>query len=60
MGRYKIQWHAAIVSAIDLELAQNRSDWVYHKEYDLNTKPLEIDFTTMKTLRKEKQQNQGF
>ena len=39
----RIQWHAAFVSAMDLELAQNRSNLVYHKEYNLNTKPLEVD-----------------
>ena len=29
----KIQWHAAFVSAMNLELAQNRADLIYHKEY---------------------------
>lgn len=44
----KIQWHAAFVSAMNLELAQNRSDLVYHKEYNLNTKPLEVDLLVIK------------
>ena len=44
----KVQWHAAFVSAMDLELAQNRSDLVYHKEYNLNTKPLEVDLLVIK------------
>lgn len=44
----KIQWHAAFVSAMDLELAQNRSDLVYHKEYNLNKKPLEVDLLVIK------------
>ena len=44
----KIQWHAAFVSAMDLELAQNRSDLEYHKEYNLNTKPLEVDLLVIK------------
>ena len=44
----KIQWHAAFVSAMDLELAQNRADLVYHKEYNLNTKPLEVDLLVIK------------
>ncbi len=44
----KIQWHAAFVSAMNLELAQNRSDLEYHKEYNLNTKPLEVDLLVIK------------
>ncbi len=44
----KIQWHAAFVSAMNLELAQNRSDLIYHKEYNLNTKPLEVDLLVIK------------
>ncbi|MDE7183025.1 MAG: hypothetical protein K2O40_00835 [Lachnospiraceae bacterium] len=44
----KIQWHAAFVSAMNLELSQNRSDLEYHKEYNLNTKPLEVDLLVIK------------
>lgn len=44
----KIQWHATFVSEMDLELAQNRSDLAYHKEYNLNTKPLEVDLLVIK------------
>ncbi len=31
-----------------LELAENREDLVYEKEYNLNTKPLEIDLLVIK------------
>ncbi len=48
MEDMKIQWHAAFVSAMNLELAQNRSDLIYHKEYNLNTKPLEVDLLVIK------------
>ena len=48
MEEAKIQWHAAFVSAMDLEFAQNRSDLVYHKEYNLNKKPLEVDLLVIK------------
>lgn len=48
MKNAKTQWHAAFVSAMDLELVQNRSDLVYHKEYNLNTKPLEVDLLVIK------------
>jgi len=44
----KIQWHTAFVSAMDLELMQNRSDLEYHREYNLNTKPLEVDLLIIK------------
>lgn len=33
---------------MDLELAQNRSNLIYHKEYNLNTKPLEVDLLVIK------------
>ncbi len=48
MEDVKVQWHAGFVSAMDLELAQNRSDLEYHKEYNLNTKPLEVDLLVIK------------
>ena len=44
----KIQWHPAFVAAMDLELIQNRNDLIYEKEYNLNTKPLEIDLLVIK------------
>lgn len=33
---------------MDLEFAENRADLVYEKEYNLNTKPLEIDLLVVK------------
>lgn len=44
----KIQWHPGFVAAIDLEFADNRKDLIYEKEYNLNTKPLEIDLLVIK------------
>ena len=44
----KIQWHPGFVAAMDLELAANRKDLIYEKEYNLNTKPLEIDLLVIK------------
>lgn len=38
-----IQWHPGFVAAINLELIKNRNDLMFEKEYNLNTKPLEID-----------------
>lgn len=48
MSDIKIQWHPGFVAAMNLELAENRADLVYEKEYNLNTKPLEIDLLVIK------------
>lgn len=44
----KIQWHPGFVAAMNLELASNRDDLIFEKEYNLNTKPLEIDLLVIK------------
>lgn len=44
----KIQWHPGFVAAMNLEFEENRMDLVYEKEYNLNTKPLEIDLLVIK------------
>lgn len=44
----KIQWHPGFVAAINLEFAKDRSGLVFEKEYNLNTKPLEIDLLVIK------------
>ena len=43
-----IQWHPAFVSAMNLEFTENREDLVFEREYNLNTKPLEIDLLIIK------------
>lgn len=48
MSEIKIQWHPGFVAAINLELEENRADLIYEKEYNLNTKPLEIDLLVIK------------
>lgn len=48
MNDTKIQWHPAFVAAMGLELKQNRGDLIFEKEYNLNTKPLEIDLLVIK------------
>lgn len=52
MKHKKIQWHPAFVAAIDLEFSENRNDLIYEKEYNLNTKPLEIDLLVIKKTQK--------
>ena len=44
----KIQWHPGFVAAMNLELAENRKDLIYEKEYNLNSKPLEVDLLVIK------------
>lgn len=44
----KIQWHPGFVAAMALEFGENRGDLIYEKEYNLNTKPLEIDLLVIK------------
>ena len=48
MSDTKIQWHPGFVAAMNLELGENRNDLIYEKEYNLNTKPLEIDLLVIK------------
>lgn len=48
MSDTKIQWHPGFVAAMDLEFEENRNDLIYEKEYNLNTKPLEIDLLVIK------------
>ncbi len=51
MSDTKIQWHPGFVAAMNLELEKNRADLIYEKEYNLNTKPLEIDLLIMMILQ---------
>ena len=44
----KIQWHPGFVGAMNLELRKNRGDLLFEKEYNLNTKPLEIDLLVIR------------
>ena len=48
MEDIKKQWHPAFVAAIMLELKENRESLLFEKEYNLNTKPLEIDLLVIK------------
>lgn len=48
MKEIEVQWHPAFVAAMNLELAGNKADLIYEKEYNLNTKPLEIDLLVIK------------
>ena len=44
----KVQWHPGFIAAMNLELAPNRGDLIFEREYNLNSKPLEIDLLVIK------------
>ena len=44
----KIQWHPGFVAAMNLELEENKDDLIFEDEYNLNTRPLEIDLLIIK------------
>lgn len=44
----KTQWHPAFCSAIKLELKEDKEYLKYFNEYNLNTKPLQIDLLIIK------------
>lgn len=48
MKNTKIQWHPGFVSAMGLEFRYDREFLEFQKEYNLNTKPLEIDLLVIK------------
>ncbi|MCI8557210.1 MAG: hypothetical protein HFI19_05485 [Lachnospiraceae bacterium] len=48
MKDIEVQWHPGFVAAMNLELAGNRADLIYEKEYNLNMKPLAIDLLVIK------------
>lgn len=54
----KIQWHQAFTAAVCLEFSENRDDLIYEKEYNLNTKPLEIDLLVIKKQPHSKIRNE--
>ncbi len=45
------QWHPAFYSAMRLELKEDAEYLDFHKEYNLNTKPLEMDLLVIKKLK---------
>lgn len=44
----KTQWHPAFVSAMQLELKEDAEYLDFTSEYNLNTKPLEMDLLIVK------------
>ena len=54
----RTQWHPAIYSAIRLELKDDSAYLDYIREYNLNTKPLEIDILILKKRKEIEIQNE--
>ena len=53
MGEEKIQWHPAFCSAVRLELSKDKNVLEYQNEYNLNSKPLQVDLLVIhKNTRK--------
>ena len=48
MENTQIQWHPAFVAALNLELSENRDSLSFHREHNLNVRPLEIDLLITK------------
>ena len=44
----KTQWHPAFCSAVKLELIENKADLDYTNEYNLNSKPIQMDLLVIK------------
>lgn len=54
----KTQWHPAFVSAMKLELIEDAEHLDYTSEYNLNTKPLEMDLLIVKKEKDVEVKNQ--
>ena len=48
MNKRKTQWHPAFCSAVHLELRADKQKLQYTNEYNLNTKPIQIDLLVIK------------
>ena len=44
----RTQWHPAFCAAMRLELIENKADLDYENEYNLNTKPIQMDLLVIK------------
>ncbi len=54
----KIQWHPAFAAAMELELKEDWDSLEFQREYNLNTKPLEIDLLVIKKEKSAKISNE--
>lgn len=54
----KTQWHPAFCSAIKLELKEDKKYLEFYSEYNLNSKPLEVDMLIIKKISNVKVKNE--
>ncbi len=54
----KTQWHPAFCSAMKLELKEDAEYLDYQNEYNLNTKPLQIDLLIIKKMKQVELKNE--
>ena len=47
----RTQWHPAFCAAVRLELIENKADLDYTNEYNLNSKPIQMDLLVIKKSR---------
>ena len=50
MKETKVQWHPRFVAAMNLDLAKNRDNLIFVKEYNLNIKPLGSSVWSLKKI----------
>lgn len=50
VSEFKLQWHPALCSATEQELAENKNDLIFNREYNLSKKPLQIDLLVIEKL----------
>ena len=48
----KLQWHPAFCSALELELIDNKKDLHYYREFNLSSKPLQMDMLVIEKHEK--------
>lgn len=53
----KTQWHPAFCSAVKLELIENKKDLDYINEYNLNSKPVQMDLLVIKKAKETEIKN---
>lgn len=58
MQEKNIQWHPAFIAAMRLELSEDEGQLDFRSEYNLNTKPLEIDLLVIRKQKDVELQNE--
>ena len=54
----RTQWHPAFCAAVRLELIENKADLDYTNEYNLNSKPIQMDLLVIKKSKDVENKNE--